>query len=70
LVSGAEGLVKPDPRIYQLLFARHALDPAACVFIDDSPVNVAGAWGVGMTAIHYVPRLDLAKALRKLGLPA
>ncbi len=69
VVSGTERLVKPDPRIYQVLIDRHALDPADCVFIDDSHANVRGAEGVGMAAIHYSPGLDLAKALRELGLP-
>lgn len=70
VVSGEERLVKPDPRIYWLLFERYALDPTTCVFIDDSTANVSGAQKAGMTAIHYVPGLNLAEALRKLDLPA
>lgn len=70
VVSGEERLVKPDPRIYWLLFERYALDPATCVFVDDSTANVFAARRAGMTAIHYVPGLNLTEALRKLGLPA
>ncbi|MGH7121098.1 MAG: HAD family hydrolase [Acetobacteraceae bacterium] len=70
VVSGAERIVKPDPRIYRLLCERHALDPIACLFIDDSPANVAAARALGMAAIQYASGLDLARALQRLGLPA
>lgn len=69
VVSGTVRLVKPDPRIYRLFFERHAFAPASTLFIDDSLANVRGAEEAGMQAIHYRPGLDLAAALRALGLP-
>lgn len=53
VISAEVGLLKPDPRIYQLAAARLnvALDEA--VFVDDMPENVAGAQAIGMAAIHY-----------------
>ncbi|MEM5581223.1 MULTISPECIES: HAD family phosphatase [unclassified Roseibium] len=53
VVSGDEKLAKPDPRLYQVLFQRNALDPRACLFIDDSPANVEAARRLGMTAHHF-----------------
>lgn len=53
VVSGDERLVKPDPAIYQLLLERNGLEAAECLFIDDSPRNVAGAEAVGMKAHHF-----------------
>lgn len=53
VVSGDERVVKPDPAIYRLLLDRNGLQASSCVFIDDSPKNVAGAEAVGMRAHHY-----------------
>ncbi|HEY8563914.1 MAG TPA: HAD family phosphatase [Beijerinckiaceae bacterium] len=68
VVSGDEGLLKPDPAIYRLFLARFGLRAEACLFIDDSPANVAGARDVGMTAIQYRSGDDLAAACARLGL--
>jgi 2-haloacid dehalogenase len=53
LVSGREGLRKPDPAIFHLLCARYALEPAACVFIDDSAANAESAAALGFHAHHF-----------------
>jgi 2-haloacid dehalogenase len=69
VVSGAEGMVKPDPAIYRLLLARNGgIDPARCLFIDDSLRNVRGAEAVGMRAHHFRDAATLAAELRALGL--
>jgi 2-haloacid dehalogenase len=60
VVSGDERLVKPDPAIYRLLLDRNGLEASSCLFIDDSPKNVAGAKAVGMKAHHFT----LPEALR------
>ncbi|MDR3446229.1 MULTISPECIES: HAD family hydrolase [Dyella] len=48
VVSGEEKLIKPDPRIYQRLLERYAVDPAKALYIDDSARNVAAAEALGM----------------------
>jgi 2-haloacid dehalogenase len=53
VVSGFEGIAKPDREIYELLLRRFGLDAAATLFIDDSPVNVSAAAGVGIEAMVY-----------------
>jgi 2-haloacid dehalogenase len=60
VVSGREGVVKPDPRIFAVLAERHRLDPARTVFTDDSPANVAGAAALGYQAVLFTT----AEALR------
>lgn len=70
VVSGVERVVKPDPAIYRLLLDRNGLDADACVFIDDTEANVAGAWAVGMEAIRFTDAPTLAAALRGRGLLA
>lgn len=48
-----EGVVKPDPRIYMTIIERFNLNPAECVFLDDSKANVLTAKAYGMKAIHF-----------------
>ena len=68
VVSGDEQLVKPDPAIYRLLLSRNGLEASACLFIDDSPKNVAGAEAVGMKAHHFTSPEALRVHLAGLGL--
>lgn len=67
LVSGDEGMIKPDPAIFKLLLNRNSLDPARCVFIDDTLQNVESARDAGMSALHFMTPADLAKDLEDLG---
>ena len=53
VVSYEEGVVKPDYKIYEILFDRYNLDPRECIFIDDTIVNVSSARELGMEAVHY-----------------
>jgi 2-haloacid dehalogenase len=48
VVSGEERLIKPDPRIYQRLLERYAVDPSTALYIDDSARNVAAAESLRM----------------------
>src|SRR6266550_4723724 len=68
VISGIEGVAKPDPRIFQILLRRYRLEPAATVFIDDSPGNVEAARGLGMIAVRYTSAGQLRSELRSLGL--
>lgn len=70
LVSGAVGLVKPDPAIYRLLVERHDVDVARCVFVDDSLRNVEAAAQLGFDAIHFRSPEQLANELRQRGMLA
>lgn len=69
VVSAHERLVKPDPRIYQVLFSRNDLNPERTVFIDDSPANVEAARSVGMHTIHFTDAPALRAALIERGFP-
>ena len=68
VISGIEGVAKPDRRIFQILLRRYRLEPATTVFIDDSPANVEAASGLGMTAVRYTSARQLRGQLRSLGL--
>lgn len=53
VISGQEGVRKPDPEIYLLAAERVGLPPAACVFVDDLAANVRGAAAVGMVGVQH-----------------
>jgi 2-haloacid dehalogenase len=63
VVSGDVQLIKPDPAIYHLLLTRNGLEASSCLFIDDSPTNVAGAEAVGMKAHHFTSPDALRRSL-------
>jgi putative hydrolase of the HAD superfamily len=59
LVSGEEGIDKPNPELFRRAAERLGVAPSECVFVGDNPQNdVAGAIGAGMRAV-WVER-DLA----------
>jgi putative hydrolase of the HAD superfamily len=72
VISGDEGVHKPEPAIYRLGCERVGLAPSECVFVDDLRENCEGAEAVGMTAVLHrgatqtLPRLEglLGVALR------
>jgi HAD superfamily hydrolase (TIGR01509 family) len=68
IVSGRERMLKPEPRIFALLCERANLSPADCLFIDDSPQNVAGARDFGMQAELFTTPDALEAALVARGL--
>ena len=45
VVSGTEGVAKPDPGIYELVVERSGLPASDLVFVDDKQANVDGAVG-------------------------
>ncbi|MFH5823275.1 HAD family hydrolase [Georgenia sp. AZ-5] len=69
VVSGREGVTKPDPAIFEILLDRYDLAAARTVFVDDSPANVAGAAALGITALEFAGASRLRAQLRALGLP-
>ena len=67
VISGHVGAVKPEARIYEILFERVGLGPEDLLFIDDSPANVRAAEALGMAAIHFRPGVDLERELEARG---
>lgn len=63
VVSGAEGLVKPDAMLFRVLLDRYHLQAEECVFVDDNPDNVATANAIGMEGIVFTGADSLRKHL-------
>jgi 2-haloacid dehalogenase len=68
VVSGVEGVMKPDPRIFRILFERHGVAPESAVFIDDVAGNAAAASALGVHGIHFRSPDQLRRELAAVGL--
>jgi len=53
VISAEVGLIKPDPRIYELILQRLGVENQEAIFIDDFLRNVEGARRINMHAIHF-----------------
>ena len=54
-VTSAEvGVMKPDPRIYQVALEKLEITPPEAIFVDDFVENVEGARRLGMRAICFL----------------
>jgi 2-haloacid dehalogenase len=70
VVSGYEGVVKPDPRIFELLLSRFHLRASSTLVIDDSAANVEAARSLGMHALRFRSPEHLRAELEGMGLLA
>jgi len=68
VVSGEEGVIKPDPGIFRILLERYAIAPEHAVFIDDNAANAAAATELGMHGIHFRSPRQLRDELAALAL--
>ena len=68
VLSGQEGCMKPDERIFRILLDRYALAAHDTVFIDDNPNNARAASALGIHGIHFKSPEELRRELSALGL--
>ncbi len=69
VISGCEGVMKPDPAIFELTLERVGVAAEEAVFVDDSREHVAAARQVGLRAVRFRGLTPLRQQLRGLGLP-
>ena len=69
VVSGVEGLAKPDPAVYELLVERTGRPLTELVFVDDRADNVAAAAACGLDALVFTDAVTLRDDLGRRGLP-
>ncbi|WP_421291712.1 HAD family hydrolase [Aeromonas taiwanensis] len=53
VVSARVRMMKPEPDIYRYLLVSFDLAPSDCLFIDDSPANVAAAEALGLRGLVF-----------------
>ncbi len=68
VISGEEGVVKPDPAIFHLMCERFGFSPAEALFIDDSKDNIAAAEALGFATVHFTTASALRSELERRGL--
>lgn len=68
VVSGAEGVAKPDPRIFRILARRLGHPVDGVFYVDDNLDNVDAARAAGMDAVPFVDAGTLLEDLRERGL--
>ncbi len=59
VVSGDEKIVKPDPKIYEVLLSRYNLDAESSLFIDDNADNIETANKMGFKTVHFTEKVNL-----------
>jgi epoxide hydrolase-like predicted phosphatase len=63
VISDRVGMRKPDEDIYRLTVKTLGVDPASCVFVDDTAENLPTAAALGMAVVHFT---DVAAAVSDL----
>ncbi len=66
VISGEEGVRKPDRSIYETAIARMEIPAGEIVFVDDLPGNLAPARALGMTTIHHASGGETVTQLERL----
>jgi epoxide hydrolase-like predicted phosphatase len=66
VISGEEGMRKPDPAIYALAAERIGLPYDELVFVDDLPHNLAPAAELGIATVHHISADETIPQLREL----
>ena len=63
VVSGHEHIIKPMPRIYEILCERYGFQPEEALFVDDNADNIAAARKLGFDVWQFegtpLPRQDI-----------
>ena len=54
VTSFAEGVCKPDSRLFETVLTRYRLNPSECILLDDSEANCEAARSLGMNALRII----------------
>ncbi|MEN5377710.1 HAD family hydrolase [Sphingobacterium kitahiroshimense] len=66
VVSGEEGFIKPDEKLYKILLQKYNLLATECIFIDDNIENVKASVKLGFAAIHFTNSIALKLELQNV----
>lgn len=67
IISAEVGMLKPDPKIFQLMLGKLKIDAKEAIFIDDRKENIEAAKSLGMFGILYKDFKMLHRDLIRLG---
>ncbi|NNC79776.1 MAG: HAD family phosphatase [Acidimicrobiales bacterium] len=68
VISGREGVIKPEAEIFAIMCERHGFEPADAVFIDDSAANISAAEALGFDSLLFRSAGELREQLLERGL--
>lgn len=68
VVSAEEGVIKPEPRIYEIALQRTGLRPDDLLFVDDSAANINAAAALGFHTHLFRDPADLRPMIQAHGL--
>lgn len=66
VISSEEKVIKPEPEIYQRLFAKFNIHPNECIFTDDKEENIIGGERLGMKGIVFNNAKQYEEELRQM----
>jgi len=66
VLSGEEGITKPNPLIFERAIERMAVPAGESIFIDDIQVNCEGAEAAGMRGLLYTSNDSLRLAINEI----
>jgi epoxide hydrolase-like predicted phosphatase len=64
--SAEEGVLKPDPTLFQRAVERLGVKPEEAIFLDDRESNVQGAEAFGMHGVHFTETNKAIEDIRNL----
>jgi len=67
-LSGAVGMIKPDPAIFDLFLSKTGYSAPECLLIDDSQPNIDTAKMMGFITIHFTTPEQLQTNLQRMNL--
>ena len=68
IVSAEEGVIKPEPRIYEIVLERTGLVPGDLLFVDDNAANIAAAEAMGFRTHLFTDPAALRPMIQAHGL--
>jgi epoxide hydrolase-like predicted phosphatase len=64
IISAEEGVIKPDPRIYEIAMERMHAEPETSLLLDDHLPNILAAQAFGMHAVQFINALQAIQMVR------
>ena len=68
IISAEHKIMKPDPKIYELMLSVGKIDASQALFIDDRQINVDSANSLGIKSLLFTDALTLKKDLINIGI--
>ena len=66
IISAEEGVIKPDPRIFEIAMARMHAEPESSLLVDDFYANVMSAKAFGMQGVHFTDTQQAISEVRAM----